>query len=199
MEARIIRKLGSSNSSPTLPVALTSGYQRTRAMLLAVTMSASVILATSCQQAEDARPATGSQKIDSGAARSAIAAAESAATVLDEWNKAEVVKRLSEAGLVVSARGEEIRQPFLSVPGELLDVSESQLQLFIYPSTAAREADSRKLDPASASPPNMAVSWLQPPHLIVSGKLLAIHLTHNEHLAERVADVLTARHSGVSP
>lgn len=167
-------------------------------MLLAVTLSASA-MATSCQQAEDARPATDSQKIDSGAVRSAIAAAESAATVLDEWNRAEVIKRLSEAGLVVTARGEEIRQPFLSVPGELLDVSESQLQLFIYRSTAAREADSRKLDPASASPPNMAVSWLQPPHLIVSGKLLAIHLTHNEHLAERVADVLTARHSGVSP
>lgn len=121
------------------------------------------------------------------------------AAVLDEWNKAEVVKRLSEAGLVVSDRGEKIRQPFLSVPGELLAVSESDLQLFIYPSIASREADSRTLQPATAAPIDAAVSWRQPPHLIVSGKLLAILLTHNEHLAERVADVLTARHAGPTP
>ncbi|MGI9078349.1 MAG: hypothetical protein ACR2G6_13635 [Gemmatimonadaceae bacterium] len=162
-------------------------------------VSASVAFSASCGQAEDANPAIDTGNLDSSAARGAIVAAESAATALDEWNRAEVVKRLSEAGLVVSDRGEEIRQPFLSVPGNLLEVSESPLQLFIYPSIESREVDSQKLEPARAAPPNVMVSWLQPPHLIVSGKLLAILLTHNEHLAERVTDVLTARHSGVRP
>jgi len=190
---------GSHTHTTTVALPPVRGIANKRAMLLVVTMLASVIGSASCKQVKDAKPATDIHIVDSGASRRAIAAAESAATVLDEWNKAEVVKRLSEAGLVVSDRRNEVRQSFLSVSGELLEVSESELHLFIYPSIAAREADSQKLDTVSASPPNVAVSWKQPPHLIVSGKLLAIHLTHSEHLAERVADVLTARHGGVSP
>ena len=162
-------------------------------------LTVSGVLSAACRQPDDARPTIADSSIDSSEVSSAIAAAESTAAVLDEWNKAEVIKRLSEAGLVVSDRKEGIRHSFLSVPGELLGVSESELQLFIYPSIALREADSRKLEPARAAPRDEMVSWQQPPHLIVSGKLLAIHLTHSEHLAERVADVLTARHTGAVP
>ena len=168
-----------------------------RPAIIVFTISAAAVFSASCSQSEDVKATIDSLLLDSNVAR--VAAAAESAALLDEWNKAEVVKRLSEAGLVVSDRGEVIRQPFLSVPGELLQVSESHLQLFIYPTVEAREADSRKLEPTLAAPSNVAVSWLQPPHLIVSGKLLAIHLTHNEHLAERVSDVLTARHAGVAP
>lgn len=125
------------------------------------------------------------------------AAAERVAAERDEWNKAEVVKRLTEAGLVVADGRKRVGQEFLSQAGDLLQVSGSDLQIYIYPSAEARRVDSAKLDTARAAPPGVSVSWAQPPHLIVAGNMIAIHLTPRDHLAERVADALTARHAAV--
>jgi hypothetical protein len=80
----------------------------------------------------------------------------------------------------------------LTRPGDLLEVSGSPLELFIYPTAAARKQDAAKLDtmPNPTTPPG------QRPRFIISGNLIAIHVTPKEALAERVENVLTARHAG---
>lgn len=129
--------------------------------------------------------------------RSATFAAESAAAARDEWNRAEVVKRLTEAGLVVTDSGESVRQPFLSVPGALVRVGGYPLQLYIYPDTLARSRDSAPLDSARAAPRGTVVDWEHQPTMVTSGNLLAIILTPRTQLAERVALTLTSRHLGI--
>jgi hypothetical protein len=125
---------------------------------------------------------------------SAVAAKadENRAAQTDEWNRAEVVKRLGEAGLVVTDSGRVVHHAGLGLPGNLLEVSGSPLELYIYPSSAARKQDAAKLDtmPNPATPPG------QRPRYIISGNLIAIHVTPKEALAERVENVLTARHAG---
>jgi hypothetical protein len=127
-------------------------------------------------------------------ADSAVAAKaeESRAAQTDEWNRAEVVKRLGEAGLVVTDSGRVVHHAGLTRPGNLLEVSGSPLELYIYPTAAARKQDAAKLDtmPNPATPPG------QRPRFIISGNLIAIHVTPKEALAERVENVLTARHAG---
>ncbi len=85
---------------------------------------------------------------DTGAARApdshadapAVAArAESTAAALDQWNTAEVRKRLEEAGLVVSDSGEAPPVPPLTKPGDRLYVSGSELRLFVFEDAATRE------------------------------------------------------------
>jgi hypothetical protein len=125
------------------------------------------------------------------------APAESTAQARDEWNKAEIIKRLTEAGLVVVDANRVVEQPYLTVRGEVLRVGGSELQIYVYRSALERGVDSGQLDPIIAAPRNTMVSWRQPPHLIVVNNLIAIHLTPREHLAERVRDVLTARHLGL--
>ena len=119
-------------------------------------------------------------------------AEESRAAQTDEWNLAEVVKRLGEAGLVVTDSGRVVHHAGLTRPGNLIDVSGSTLELYVYPTAAAREQDAAKLDtmPTPSTPP------AQRPRYIVSGNLVAIHVTPKEVLAERVENVLTARHAG---
>jgi hypothetical protein len=80
----------------------------------------------------------------------------------------------------------------LTRPGNLLEVSGSPLELYIYPTAAARKQDAAKLDtmPNPTTPPG------QRPRFIISGNLIAIHVTPKEALAERVENVLTARHAG---
>ena len=119
-------------------------------------------------------------------------AEESRAAQTDEWNRAEVVKRLGEAGLVVADSGRVVHHAGLGQAGNLIDVSGSTLELYIYPTAAARKRDATKLDtmPSPSTPP------AQRPRYIISGNLVAIHVTAKEALAERVENVLTARHAG---
>jgi hypothetical protein len=113
-----------------------------------------------------------------------------------QWTLREIARRLTDGGLVVTDSGRStVRQPFLSAEGHLLKVSGSDLQVFVYADPAARRADSDRLDTARVAPPDAIIDWVAPPHLIASGNLLAIHLTPNERLAERVRLILEAWHA----
>ena len=102
------------------------------------------------------------------------------------------MKRLGEAGLVVVDSGRSAHHPGIDIEGALLTVSGSPLELYIYPTAAARKKGSAALDTMHGrnSPP------AQRPRYIVSGNLIAIQVTPKEALAERVENVLTARHAG---
>lgn len=119
-------------------------------------------------------------------------AEESRAAETDEWNRAEVVKRLGEAGLVITDSARVVHHAGLTLPGNLLDVSGSTLELYIYPTAAARKQDAATLD----TMPNLSTPPAQRARYIVSGNLIAIHTTPREVLSERVENVLTARHAG---
>ena len=119
-------------------------------------------------------------------------AGETLAARTDEWNRAEIVKRLGEAGLVVADSDRVVHHAGLSLAGNLLSVSGSALEVYIYPTAAARKDDAAKLD----TMPNPAQPPAQRSRYIVSGNLVAIHITAKEALAERVENVLTARHAG---
>ena len=127
-------------------------------------------------------------------ADSAVAAKaeEHVAEQTDEWNRAEIVKRLGEAGLVVTDSARVVHHAGIVVAGDLLNVSGSPLEIYIYPTTEARRQDSAALD----TMPNPAQPMGQRARYILSGNLIAIHVTPREALAERVENVLTARHAG---
>ena len=113
-----------------------------------------------------------------------------------EWTLREVARRLTDGGLVVTDSGRTaIRQSFLAVEGHQLRVSGSDLQVFIYADPRTRKGDSDRIDTARVAPPDMIIDWVATPHLIASGNLLAIHLTPNERLAERVRLILEAWHA----
>ena len=113
-----------------------------------------------------------------------------------QWTLREVARRLTDGGLVVTDSGRaSVRHSFLDVEGRQLRVSGSDLHVFIYPDPSARRADSEQLDTARVAPHDMIIDWVAPAHLIASGNLLAIHLTPNERLAERVRLILEAWHA----
>jgi len=113
-----------------------------------------------------------------------------------QWTLREVSRRLTDGGLVVTDSGRaSLRHSFLSVEGRHMKVSGSDLHVFIYADPGARKTDSDRLDPERAAPETMIIDWVATPHLIASGNLLAIHLTPNERLAERVRLILEAWHA----
>lgn len=109
----------------------------------------------------------------------------------DEWTRAEVVKRLDEAGLVVVDSSRAVRHAGLTVPGFVLEVSGSPLEVYLYSTAAERTRDAAALDTMPPAVPNA-----KHPHYIISGNMVAIHVSPRDVLAERVENVLTARHAG---
>jgi hypothetical protein len=113
-----------------------------------------------------------------------------------QWTPKEVARRITDGGLVVTDSGRRIlRHSFLAVEGRQMRVSGSDLQIFIYPDSRSRKVDSDRLDTARVAPAGTTVDWVATPHLIASGNLIAVHLTPNERLAERVRLILEAWHA----
>jgi hypothetical protein len=78
-------------------------------------------------------------------------------------------------------------------------VSRSELQVYIYPDVRSRIADSERLDTVRVAPRGEPSPWPKRARLVVAGNLLAVHLTDDDLLAERVSNALTARHLGGAP
>lgn len=148
------------------------------------------LVSQSCSKS-DAPPARHAAT-DSAVSSVITKAEEDRAAKTDEWNRAEIVKRLGEAGLVVADSGRVAHHRGIDIEGTLLTVSGSPLELYIYPTAADRKKGSAELDTASAA----TIPPAQRPRYILSGNLIAIHITPREALAERVENVLTARHAG---
>jgi hypothetical protein len=125
--------------------------------------------------------------------------AESLATALDVWNAVEVVSRLEAAGLVVRDLNRPVSAPGFGAEGATLAVSGGELVVFLYPTVSARSAATNDLDSATAAPPGGGPVWPSRPRLITSGNLAAVLLTDREQLAERVRNVLEARHGARAP
>jgi hypothetical protein len=126
-----------------------------------------------------------------GGISAGAAAAVSAAVARDLWNKAEVVRRLEEAGLVVTDSGKKARNPSLQLEGDELEVCGGQLEIYIYPDDATREKGGAGLDTTTKGLPS-----IYNPKYIISGNLIAILHTPKDRLAERVRLVLMSRHGG---
>ncbi|HEX6966387.1 MAG TPA: hypothetical protein VF166_11345 [Gemmatimonadaceae bacterium] len=135
----------------------------------------------------------GMPQLPSDSARAAMVA-ESIATARDQWNAAEIAKRLTEAGLVVSNEKKTVHYPGLQHPGELLDVSGNELQIYVYDDQASRRRDTKDLDTTSAGAAGLGVPLR--PHFIITNNLVALLFTQRGELAERVENALMARHLG---
>ncbi|HEU4641596.1 MAG TPA: hypothetical protein VFS44_04010 [Gemmatimonadaceae bacterium] len=109
----------------------------------------------------------------------------------DEWTTNEVVKRLTEAGLVVTDSGEPASHPGIRVQGHRLRIGDGELEVYLYPDAAARQRDAAKIDTTGPALPSIYA-----PRWIMSGNLIAILHTPHDRTAERVENTLTARHEG---
>jgi hypothetical protein len=109
------------------------------------------------------------------------------------WAQCSVIERLDRSGLVPrvdsAARVEEAP---LSASGILVRVGRSEMELYFYPTAAAREADAARLDTTRYVAYGTGVPIQTTPTLIQSANLIAILHSRNDHQRERVGDAITA-------
>ena len=98
------------------------------------------------------------------------------------------------AGLVIDRRTSPASVDLFSVSGTSYGVGAGvdEVQIFLYPTAAAREADTSKLDSLAVSPKGTRRSYQVMPLLVTSNNLAALVFTRNDRSQERVALALSA-------
>jgi len=120
-------------------------------------------------------------------AASPVASPLSAAAEVDH-----LLTSLRAEGLSVEETGQTVRQTFFTVPATLLRVDGADLQVFVYPDSASRQADAATISPDGTSVGTTMITWLAPPHFSGAGTVLTLLLTDDDALAARVERVVTS-------
>lgn len=158
----------------------------------AVALVAAFVLAMACGKSSPPPPAR-----ESAAAPAAAVAAvpgDTSCPATGYWAKCSVLYRLDRAGLAPhldsTATPEE-----KSLSGNAFVVkigSLARLEVFLYPDSAARIADEKKLDKSKLVNATAPQTILRERTLIENANLVALLTSINDHQRERVSDALTA-------
>ena len=148
-----------------------------------------VLLLAACSSSEDARDTSLEGASPPPALRST---GDTGCVLTGAWRLCSVEDRLERAGLAPRLRADTIRHAFMNVPGQLLLLGDSELQIFLYADSGAMRRDVMRLDTIRVGPPDMMVTWIASPTLITSNNLAAILLGGSERQVERVRNALTA-------
>lgn len=108
------------------------------------------------------------------------------------WAPCSVESRLTRAGFVVRRTSGSPKRAGFSVTPQLYALGKSRLEVFLYPSERAANADVSGIDTLSAAPRGAANPWGMTPTFVRSANLLAVFLTDNPTYAERLTLALTA-------
>lgn len=108
------------------------------------------------------------------------------------WAECSVIERLENAGLGVEVSQNKATEAPLDQQGTAFSVRNAELEVYIYPSRAARERDQARLERAgylhADAPPGLTYK----PTLVASENLLVVLDTRRERQRERITLALTA-------
>jgi hypothetical protein len=107
----------------------------------------------------------------------------------------DLIAALEAQGLSVS-RGEQLEQPFFSVPAVSLNPAEVSIQIFEYADEAAAQEDAALVaDDGSAVGTSMPF-WVADPHFFQTGNLIALYLGSDESVLSALEAVMGPQFAG---
>jgi hypothetical protein len=113
-------------------------------------------------------------------------------SVTRTWTTELVEAKLRGAGISAQPLPPTGRHIFMSIPAKSYRLDDGdELQLFVYPDSAARALDTSRLDSARVAPPNMMIKWRAQPTLIIDANMAAIIITNDEARRQQVRDALS--------
>jgi hypothetical protein len=97
---------------------------------------------------------------------------------------------------VKAERAGEISQPFFSVKGQGISVNGENVQVFIYASPGAAEAEAKLISPDGGSVGTNMMSWMAPPHFYRKGELIALYVGREQAVVDALVAILGPQFAG---
>ena len=86
-----------------------------------------------------------------------------------------LAEALRTAGVTVES-GDEIEQPFFTVAGQVLKVNGADVQVFVYDTAEAMEAEATQVAEDGGSVGTNMVNWVESPHFYKFGRTLVLYV-----------------------
>ncbi len=103
----------------------------------------------------------------------------------------DLVDALSERGATVEL-GENVAQPFFSVPGRSIKVNGAGVQVFEYDDAAARESESATISQDGATIGTTMVTWIGRPNFWARDRVIVLYVGGDADAIARLTEVLGA-------
>lgn len=101
----------------------------------------------------------------------------------------ELIDALRDAGATVEPV-QEVAQPFFAVPGQIIDLNGTQVQVFEYADAAARKADSDLISPDGYSIGTSIVTWVDQPNFWAQGRLIVLYVGSDQATIDLLVGLL---------
>ena len=108
-----------------------------------------------------------------------------------EWQQCSVERRLTDAGFVLVNKGAAPTDIF-PVPGTSYTLGEAQLHVYLFKSAKERERAVAAIDTTTVARPGKPSAWPLPPVLVASSNVVAVLVSDNGRLIERVQNAIRA-------
>jgi hypothetical protein len=108
-----------------------------------------------------------------------------------DWQQCSIEKRLTDAGYVPVIKGPAPTGIF-DVAGTTYVLGKAELNIYIFRSARDREAAVAQIDTNTVAPRGATAPWSMPPWFITSNNLVAVLVSDNGRLIERVQNAVRA-------
>jgi len=106
-----------------------------------------------------------------------------------------LIEALAAAGAEVE-NGGAVEQLFFSVDGQILRVNGQDVQVFEYPDTAARQADSEQISPDGSTIGTTMVTWIDRPNFWAKDVLIVLYVGQDETTVGALTAIMGERLTG---
>jgi len=106
-----------------------------------------------------------------------------------------LVAALQTAGMTVEPGG-PIDQPFFKVQGQSLKVNGGDVQVYVYDSAQAMEADASQISADGSSIGTNMADWIGTPHFFKTGNILVLYLGDDQTVLGLLNNILGSQFAG---
>ncbi len=109
-----------------------------------------------------------------------------------------LITALEATGATVEKVG-EVQQPFFSVPGQVVSLNGSEVQLFVYADAASAQKEAAQVSPEGTAVGTNMMAWLATPHFYRSGRAIALYVGDNAATLTLLETVFGPQFAGGQP
>lgn len=106
-----------------------------------------------------------------------------------------LIDHLRAVGATIVPKG-SVRQPFLSVPGQVITVNGEQIQVYEYGNEDSANADAARISADGGTVGNTMVAWIAPPHFYKKSRLIVLYVGTNTYVMHVLATTLGLQFAG---
>jgi hypothetical protein len=106
-----------------------------------------------------------------------------------------LLSALRQAGATVEP-GEDVEQPFFTVTGQTLKVNGGDVQVFVYDTAEAMEAEAAQVAEDGGSIGTNMVNWVESPHFYKLGRMIVLYVGEDQGVQDLLEGVFGPQFAG---